>query len=94
MAKDKKRGDKKSTSPNTKRDEPVSPETTLPEDEEAPEEGSGISTDARNDRGWDGESTEYTPAPVEAPDDDTVDGDDGSGAAWTEAGVDGKRRPR
>lgn len=82
------------TPPPSKRDEPVSPEMDLPDDDEMPEEGSGISTDARNDRGWDGESTEYTPAPVETPDEDSVDGEDGDGAEWTEAGVDGTRRPR
>ena len=76
---------------DTTRDVPVTPETELPEGD-AVDEGSGFSADARDERGWDGESTEYTPAPVETPDDDTVDGEDGSGADWTEAGVEGSRK--
>ncbi len=90
MARNKQRSTQKGTPPNTRRDAPVTPEPTLPEGD-AVDEGSGFSADARDERGWDGESTEYTPARIDVPDEDSVDGEDGSGADWTEAGVEGSR---
>lgn len=48
--------------------------------------------DDRDGRGRDGEGEEYRPVLPPAPDEDSVDGEDGSSAEWVEAGVDGEPR--
>jgi hypothetical protein len=49
-------------------------------------------TDDRDSRGRDGEGLEYRPVLPATPDDETVDGEDGSSAEWLEAGIDGEPR--